>query len=143
MSRYRCRENVGQRRIQVSMHRESRVEAASGDDIGVQTACLRSSYTPALSPRNASALRPLPPTSISEHTPAKLIVREGVCTPFMVTWTRHRSTLPLHRYLGTPLLRVPHIDTWTLLSRSENRLSTPSSLSPGNASALRSPYIDN
>ena len=78
----------------------------------MQTACFRGSYTPASLPRNASAIRPL--TSIPGHTSAKLSLRELIYTPFIVIWTHHWSTLPRHRYLGTPLLHVPHTDTWSL-----------------------------
>ena len=34
VSRYRCRRSVGQRRVQVSMHGERRVEAAPCDEVG-------------------------------------------------------------------------------------------------------------
>ena len=47
------------------------------------------------------------------YASAKLSLKEAIYTLFIVIWTHHRSTLPLKRYLDTPLLQVPHIDTWT------------------------------
>ena len=76
----------------------------------MQTACFRDSYTPASSPRIASAIPP-PPSSIPGHPSAKLSLREVIYTP--LSSPGHATGLR-SPYIGTLARLCSTSHTWTL-----------------------------